>query len=235
MKKEKESNFYLKKKRTLLRTFDAALTIVQKILIEYFGESKFIEISKTTRNEFETIIPQIPYVGGNDNHLTDDLINAAILLPLLRFFEKEGLQFNEIGRLTYELFEAFYKVIPPADDIFAKEFLVKEKEHAKNSKVRKYPGDWVLDFVESDGKTFSFGIDYSECGVYKFYKNQRAEHLMPIVCIADYAQAQTYGYGLKRTQTIGNGAPICDFRFIKDGITPRAWPPDNLKEFRKNK
>ncbi len=230
---EKESNFYLKKKRTLLRTFDAALTIVQKVLIEYFGESKFKEISITTRNEFETIIPQIPYVGGNDNHLTDDLINAAILLPLLRFFEKEGLRFKEIGKLTYELYEAFYKVIPPADDIFTEEFLVKEKEHAKNSKMRKYPGDWVLDFVESDGKAFNFGIDYSECGVNKFYKNQGAEHLMPIVCIADYAQAQAYGYGLKRTQTIGNGAPICDFRFIKDGFTPRAWPPDKLEEFRR--
>ncbi len=230
---EKESNFYLKKKRTLLRTFDAALTIVQKVLIECFGESKFNEISITTRNEFETVIPQIPYVGGNDNHLTDDLINAAILLPLLRFFEKEGLKFKEIGKLTYELFEAFYKVIPPADDIFTDEFLVKEKEHAKNSKIRKYPGDWVLDFVESDGKTFNFGIDYSECGVYKFYKNQGAEHLMPIICIADYAKAQAYGYGLKRTQTIGNGAPICDFRYTKDGFTPRAWPADKLKEFRR--
>ncbi len=234
MSNVKETNYYIKKKRILMRTFNVAINIVKQILIDKFGELKFNKISTYTRDEFETLIPQLPYVGGNDNHLTDSLINAALLLPFLRFFEKEGLEFMEIGNLTYQLYEAFYKVIPPTDDIFTEEFFIKEKEHAKNSKARKYPGDWVLDFVESDGKTFTFGVDYIECGVYKFYKSQGAEHFMPFVCISDYAQAQAYGYGLKRTQTIGNGAPICDFRYIKDGITPRAWPPDNLKEFRKN-
>lgn len=233
MTKERESNYYVRKKKILMRTFDAALIIVKDILMKYFGEDKFEEMSTIIRNEFETLIPQLPYVGGNDNHLTDDLINAAILLPILRFFEKEGLEFMEIGNLTYQLYEAFYKMIPPKDDIFSKEFLNKEKEHAKNSIERKYSGDWVLDFVEGDGKTFTFGVDYSECGVYKFYKSQGAEHFMPIVCISDYAQAQAYGYGLRRTQTIGNGAPLCDFRYIKDGTTPRAWPPNNLKEFRR--
>jgi hypothetical protein len=57
---------------------------------------------------------------------------------------------------------------------------------------------------------------------------------MPIVSIADFVRAREYGYGLKRTQTIGNGAPICDFRYVKDGNTQRAWPPDNLEEFKRN-
>ena len=230
---EEERNYYLKKKRTLMRTFKTALAIVKNILIEYFGESKFEEISTITEKEFEALIPQIPYVGGDENHLTESLINATLLLPLLRVFEKEGLEFYEIGKLAYDLFEAFYKVIPPANDIFSEESLLHLKESAKNSKLRKYKGDWVYDFVEGDGKTSNFGVDYSECGVFKFYKSQGAEHFMPIVCINDFAQAQAYGYGLKRTQTIGNGAPLCDFRYIKNDNTPRAWPPNNLPEFKK--
>ena len=233
MPDEKEKNYYVKKKRTLMRQFDAATAIVKDILIEEFGETKFKDLTTEARKEFEALIPQIPYIGGKDNRSTDSLIDATILLPLLRAFEKEGLNFDEIGKLTYNLIEAFYKVIPPTDDIFSEEYINYEKEGAKKSKLRKYPGDWVYDFIEGDGKTFTWGVDYSECGVHKFYKSQGLEHLMPLVCIADFAMARAYGYGLARTQTIGNGAPICDFRYIKDGSNPRAWPPDNLPEFKK--
>ena len=230
---EKDTNYYVKKKKILMRTFDAVLSLSKQILVNKFGEEKFKEISNTTRQQFETLLPKIPYIGGNDNRLTNELINATFLLPLLQTFEKEGLDFKEIGKLTYELFEAFYKMMPPVEDIFSEEYYKREKEHAKTTKLRKYPDDWVFDFIESNDKTFTFGVDYTECGVYKLYKSQGAEHFMPIVCIADYARAREYGYGLKRTQTIGNGAPLCDFRYIKDGKTSRAWPPDNLLEFKR--
>ena len=194
MSNEKEKNYYVKKKRTLMRQFDAATTIVKDLLIDYFGEAKFNELIPKARKDFEDLLPQIPYVGGKDNRLTEPLVNATILLPLLRNFEQEGLDFNEIGKLTYNLFEVFYKVIPPTDDIFSEEYINQEKESAKNSKLRKYPGDWVYDFVEGDGKTFTWGVDYSECGVHKFYKSQGLENLMPIVCISDFAMARAYGY-----------------------------------------
>jgi hypothetical protein len=230
---EEQKDYYIKKKRSLMRLFDTATRIVKTILIENFGDVKVEEFTAKAREDFELLLPQIPYIGGKNNKLTDDLINSALLLPFLRFFEKEGLDFYEIGKLTYDLFEAFYKFIPPSDDIFSEEYINQDKESAKISKLRKYPGDWVFDFVEGDGETFTYGRDYSECGVYKFYKSQGVERFMPIVCISDFAKARAYGYGFKRTQTIGNGAPLCDFRYIKNGTTARAWPPDNLSEFKK--
>jgi hypothetical protein len=232
MNAEKKDNFYLKKKRVLMRTYNAMLLIAKQTLVENFGEQKYNEMATITRKEFEAIIPQLPYIG-DDNRLTEPLINAAGSLPILRAIENEGLEYKEIGRITYELFEAFYRMIPQTDDIFSKDYLNEQRINADVSKLRKYSGSWVFDFIEGDGKTFTFGIDYSECGVYKFYKSQGAEHFMPLVCIADFAQAQAYGYGLSRTQTIGNGADICDFRYLKNGKTPRAWPPDNLPEFTK--
>ena len=233
MNTEKKDNFYLKKKRLLMRTFDAILTIAKQTLTNKFGEQKYDEIVKSTRKEFEALIPQLPYIGGIENRNTENLINASGLLPILRAIENEGLEYKEIGRITYELFEAFYKAIPQTYDIFSEEYLKKEKEQAKFSKLKKYPADWVSDFVEGDGKTFTFGIDYMECGVYKFYRSQGCERFMPLVCIADFAQARAYGYGLSRTQNIGNEAEVCDFRYLKEGTTPRAWPPDNLPEFTK--
>ncbi len=235
MSNEKEKNYYIKKKRTLLRQFDAATAIVKDVLVKQFGEEKFKEITTEARKDFEDLIPQIPYIGGKDNNLTENLVNGIILLPILRIFEQEGLNFNEIGRLAYSLYEVFYKVIPQVEDIFSEEYISYKKEQAKDSKFRKYPGDWVFDFVEGDGKTYTWGVNYSECGIHNFYKSQGMEHLMPLLCISDYAMARAYGYGLKRTQTIGNGDPICDFRYIKDGKSPRGWPPDDLPEFKYNK
>ena len=234
MSNEKEKSYYVKKKRTLLRQFDAVTTIVKEILIAKFGEEKFKEFTTESRNDFESLLPQIPNVGGKDSRRgTETFINVTIVLAMLRNFEKQGLDFYEIGKLAYDIFEVFYKVMPPSDDIFSKEFINQEKERAKESQLRRYPDDWVFDFVEGDGKTFTYGVNYTECGVCKFFKSQGMEHLLPIVCIADFAMVRAYGFGLKRTQTIGNGAPICDFRFIKNGSNPRAWPPDNLPEFRK--
>jgi hypothetical protein len=232
---KKEENYYMKKKRTLMRTFDAATAIIKDLLIKKFGEKKFTELVEKAREDFESLLPQIPYVGGKESHLTDSLINGVILLPLLRIFEEEGMTFEEIGEFSYEIFEVFFKMIPPTDDIFSEEYLNLMKERAQLSKSKKYPGDWVYDFVEGDSKRFTWGVDYYECGLHKFYKSQDMDHLMPILCISDFAQARAYGYGLTRTQTIGNGAPVCDFRYIKDGSTDRAWPPDDLPEFKKPK
>ncbi len=215
-----------------MRTFRAATTILKELFVEKFGEEKYNQLISNARKEFEALIPQIPYIGGKEKKLTNELVNSALLIPILRALEREGLDFNEIGELVYRMFELFYEFIPQTDDIFSFEYLNSEKENAKNSKLREYSGDWVYDFVEGDGKTFSWGVNYHECGVLKFYKNQGMEHLMPIVCIADFAKARAYGYGLMRTQTRAHGAPFCDFRYIKDGTNPRAWPPDNLTEFK---
>jgi hypothetical protein len=65
MTAENKNNYYVKKKNILMRTFNAALLISKQILIDNFGEEKFNEISATTRNEFEALLPQIPYVGGD--------------------------------------------------------------------------------------------------------------------------------------------------------------------------
>ena len=86
MTEENENNYYLKKKRTLMRTFDAVIKLSTRILINKFGEEKFKEISTITRKQFESLLPKIPYIGGNKNRLTNELINASFLLPLLQTF-----------------------------------------------------------------------------------------------------------------------------------------------------
>lgn len=100
------------------------------------------------------------------------------------------------------------------------------RKKCQDSQLRRYPEDWVCEFVEGDGKDFDLGMDMTECGIYKFYKMQGAEQYVPYLCLGDYPQFRAFGIGMKRTQTLGNGAPKCDFRFKKRGKTPKGWPPE---------
>ncbi len=43
---------------------------------------------------------------------------------------------------------------------------------------------------------------------------------------------KSYNMGFTRTQTIGNGDPICDFRFSKNAQSLNGWPPENLPEWK---
>ena len=56
MSNEKETNYYLKKKKILMRTFDAALLIVKPILINRFGVNEFNEINNLMKSGIEVII-----------------------------------------------------------------------------------------------------------------------------------------------------------------------------------
>ena len=50
-------------------------------------------------------------------------------------------------------------------------------------------------------------------------KRQQAEKMFPYVCLADIALSDTFGWGLIRTQTLGDGCDHCDFRFKKGAVT----------------
>jgi hypothetical protein len=84
---------------------------------------------------------------------------------------------------------------------------------ALESQERVYPADWVFRFVEGDGEAFDWGIDYTECGIVKFFRAQGAGELAPYMCLADYPVSEALGTGLIRNTTIAEGAERCDFRF----------------------
>ena len=235
MEKEIPKDYYIKRKPRLLKQFDKVFNFGKGPIIKKFGENKTEEIIKKMRDEYEGLIPHIPYIGGNRYEGTATLINSTYMLLVFRVLEREGLKIYEIGELAYEIYETFYKsTAMPAEQLFKEEYIAIRKKETEETQLRRYPEDWVIEFVEGDGNTFDYGLNYLECAVCKFYKQQKAEHYLPYICLADYATARASGYGLRRSQTIANGAPICDFHFIKNGQTPRGWPPDNLEEFKSN-
>lgn len=88
----------------------------------------------------------------------------------------------------------------------------------------------MFEFVEGDGETFDFGIDFTECAYQKFLHAQGADELTPYGCDCDYAIAEVMGYELRRTKTLAWGCDRCDFRIYLDGETSAPWPPSFVEQ-----
>lgn len=241
MNAEEGEKYYVSMKPKLMKNFDKASKFIKKVIERRFGKSKTEKLIMNARNEYIKLIPQMPYIGGKNNMHEFNLIGSAWMLALIRSLEKEGLSDRDIGKILYDSFEEYFNSMPGfmkwlfRRSFFTKTGIKKWIYHAEKSQDRVYPGDWVFEYVEGEGKTFDFGFNYTECGIYKFYKQQGAEKYIPYMCLGDYPMFRAMGIGMKRTQTIGNGGKYCDFRFKKGGITPVGWPPDNLEEFKLSK
>ena len=236
MTEHNEENYYLKLKTKLMKDFKDVEGYMKNVLIQYLDQSKIEALLDKTRSQFETLLPTLPYVGGEANVLTDSLITCAWCLPLFQSLEREGLSLREIAKITYEKMEhdveskSAEKKRKVREFYFSPSMRKAEITRSKETTSGKYPGDWVSEYVEGDGKAFDFGIDFTECAICKFLERHNALRYAPIFCLSDYATYRAFDIGFRRTQTIARGASRCDFRFKKDWKTPRGWPTEELEE-----
>ncbi len=99
---------------------------------------------------------------------------------------------------------------------------------------KAFDGDWIARRVKPcEGDAFDFGVDYSRCAIVDLYRSRGAERFLPYLCANDYAVFEELGLCLDRTETIGNGASRCDFRFRREGTPRHVKRVDSLPEFSK--
>jgi hypothetical protein len=225
-------------KSKMMEDFEKMLKFARQVLKQYLGESQINQLLDESRREYLALIPQLPYIGGKKNSGTANLVGAAQPLAIIRPLEGEGLALRTIGQVVYETMKLFFESKPRllrwlmGKSMTTKFFIKQKKKQTENSVFRRYPGAFVTEFVEGDSENFDFGLNVIECAICKFYKEQEAEEYVPYLCLLDYPMFGSLKVGFSRTQTIGNGAPLCDFRFKKGGSTRQAWPPEKLKEFK---
>jgi len=233
-------DFYVRKRSKFMRSFDERLTVVNETLCKKFDDKKSEELINQMKAEFEKILPDIPYIGGQKNPTTLVLVKCMSDLAIFRTLEKIGFSFREIGEFHYNYVIAAHKLRKEALEKAGRDasqypfdpvYMDYQKKLTEETQMKLYPDDWVMDFVEGDGDSFEWGWDVQECGVQKAFKKLGDEKYLPFICLGDHYEAEGLGFGFSRTQAIGFGAPICTHRFVKNYITPRAWPPDDLEEF----
>ncbi|MRS04424.1 hypothetical protein EG832_14590 [bacterium] len=228
---------YISRTQKLLKTFDRSTARSQHVLISRYGNEQMHLLIRECRDEYEALIPQIPFIGHKNPFLIF-LIPASRYLAVYRALRKKGLALEEAAQLIYLMNEAEWKALPlilrriTSYLWFSPLFIRRVKKRAKESQAREHKGGYVLTFIEGDGQTFDYGLDYTDCAACKFLHQQGAPELAPLMCSFDKTASDTLGWGLTRTTTLADGFQKCDFRFKKGGktnITVAAFIKDVCK------
>jgi hypothetical protein len=227
-------NYYTSQKDKLMKAFDRSSKNIRLVLDKYYSHEFSENVLRQARKEYETLIPQIPYIGGSQNHMTNDLLESVQSLAVLRVLTAQGKTVVESCEIIYQAMETrlsryprlLLRIIGRLQ--FTRMFIRRLQRQAIESQKRGYPGNFVFNIIIGDGKEFDWGIDFAECGICKFYKVQNAFEFMPYICLIDYALSDGFGYGLVRTETLAEGADRCNPRMKKNGQTERRFPPGFL-------
>jgi hypothetical protein len=216
----------------LLEEFDADVKCWRPLLAGRYGDDFADGILSESRVEFKVLIPQIPYIGG-DESWTGSLVESVRCLALYKAMKKNGKTAPETGKMLYDVILARAEMsqipIPFSESLTSEQFVERRRGRAQKSQERRYAEGYVCEFILGDGVEFDYGYDFKECAAQKFYRAQGADEFLPFFCFLDYPSSKMLGLGLVRTMTLAEGYEKCDHRFKSGRKTELEWPPPFLK------
>jgi len=208
-----KEDYYKSKKSEYFAQFDGFLECIGILVEEKYGKEFKKEIMAEIREEYESIYDEMPYIGGDENSLTADLVGVAENLAFYMALKRHGKPLAEIGELAYKAQEKAFddhpELVPP---ITNPEFIPHMKYAAKVSREKRFSGDWVYELIDGN-EEFDLGIDFTECGIQKLYHKYWADEFTTYLCAMDILMSECGNLGLHRTETLAEGSDRCDFRY----------------------
>jgi len=212
------------------------LDLAEPMLRERAHLSDMDALRRQVMDEFETVLAQMPYVGGTASRMSDFFMRLMGFMAISRVLRRHGVPLSVIGDIERETYKAQLLTVPEAERLASgREFMSVENQallreqaalSAAESHRNEFPEDFVYDFVEpGPGDNFEFGIDYKACGFCKFAARHGDTEVLPNICGLDFDAYATRGIRLERTQTLAGGASHCNFRFSQ-------LPPNMNKDTR---
>lgn len=221
------TDYYLSRMAGWLAEFDAEAEHLRPFLARSCAEVD--AILQDAHLRLAALIPCLPYIGGDENHLTGELLRSARCLALYQALQAHGKTAAEVGRILYEAVPALLGDIRSPPRLDEAELMRRRRKRAEQSQRRRYPADWVYSFVPGDGEAFDYGYDFTECAAHKLYHAHGADEFLPYYCFLDFAVSRAAGLGLHRTMTLAEGHVKCDHRFKRGRETGQDWPPSWLR------
>jgi hypothetical protein len=228
-----KNDYYISRKAKLLKGFDKVAKRATKFLINHYGDDFASVIISETREKFEQIIPEIPYIGGKRNQIpTTIMIINGWIIPFFQVMKAHGKTSEEVITICYEVSDDYMKSLPRfflwllRKSAFWRLTLRIIKQQATQSHKRRYPEDFVYTVVEAGGKDFDWALELTECAVNKFYDVQGVEELKPYCNFFDVTYSRYLKMGLDASTTIGSGCKTCKLQYKKDRETQ---VPERLK------
>lgn len=208
-----EKNYYEDKKSEFFSQFEEFCEHVGVLLVNKYGKKFKDEIMSEIQEEYESIYEKLPYIGGDENSLTSDLVGAAQCVAFYLVLKRHNQPLKEIGEIAYKAQEKVFKyhreAVPSMNN---PEFFPYMKYAAEVSQKKRFSGDWVYEFIDGNDE-FDLGMDFTECGIQKLCHRYGADEFTPYLCAMDILMSECGDLGLHRTQTLVEGGNKCDFRY----------------------
>lgn len=223
--------FYLENAERILAEVTPFFERIERLSAGETGGEFPVRSNPQTVTRFNFMLLELPYIGGQENSLTSNLVMAAAMLCVYQEQSEQGKSLEEIGKLIYD---AVLETLPepgPTPDSRQIEALARAHQQAEAfSSAHPYEYGWNTRYLEGDGEDFVWGVDYTSCGVCRLFEEYSAEAFIPYVCFLDLPMYKARGVGLVRTQTLAQGHGKCDFRFNLRGEYGLEWYPGFYQE-----
>lgn len=230
--------YYQENLESILAEFEPYKTAMQQVAPQLLAKERLPkedEIQARLQrawDRFAEWLPELYYIGGEENYNTGNLVFGAWLLCVYQELSQRGYSDEQVGLLLYE---TILPVLPPApaeppSPEKVAEILTWRRANAQASMIHKYPYDWQTTFLEGDTKSFDWGVDYHTCGICRLFAEHGALDFLPYACFTDLPSYRSQGIGLVRTKTLSRGDDRCDFRFNLRGEYSMEWYPDYARE-----
>jgi hypothetical protein len=107
-----DGNWYLKNKSKIMREVRLYFRSYRKHLAGAYGKPAGEALASDALGRFEVLLPDIPYIGGDENRLTKALYTTAAMLAMYRSLQERGASVEEAARLIYLGTASFYNGLP---------------------------------------------------------------------------------------------------------------------------
>jgi len=208
-------NYYTAKKVKLLKQFDKVFNRVRKSLAKEHGEDFAETIVQESRKVFESLLPQLPYVGGRDNPGTMIIIVNGWVISFFKVMKLHGKSVEDVVRTCCEVTDSYFRPVLGfvwrflGRLAFGRLFLRMVKRHASKSQERRYTEDWVFRIVEGESENCDWGFEFTECAVHKLYDAHGLDEMKPYCNLVDLTYSRHMNMGLDASATIGLGYDKC--------------------------
>ncbi len=227
--KDQQNNAYFSHKSKLLKSFDRTADLVKGTVVSRYGEDFADTLYVEARQEFEALIPQMPYIDRRAAMLRTFLFITTQELAVYQVMKRHGKTAGEAWEICHDGLRLRLKKVSKfvrwfAEKIYFSNFARKMMQKTTAQTQEQPLAGFVMEFVAGDGENFDYGVNYLECTMHKFVCEQGAAEFAPYVCLSDIPLGDTFGWGVIRSETLADGCRRCNFRFKKGGETQISSP-----------
>lgn len=168
--------------------------------------------SRAIKREYRAVLERAEDIGKS--RLMSSYCMGAYFIALNRMTQLSPEECFELYKDGLYGNKLFHKAVGDVDSYLDEKKMAGRKEWSRQSHLKKYRNDWVVDIIEGGPQDdFVLGYDYHTCGICNLCRDEGCFELAKYLCRMDYVLADMMGMKLTRTQTLAEGGKYCDFRY----------------------